>query len=110
MVQSENLNRWLYQFTWDRDILDEKWNDVISRCEDLSTVETKQKMKTKNPKYVLYNWVAQDVINRVNAGDTEILGKVRSVLQSPFDEHESFGYLAGDIPGWGQCLEVSCSS
>jgi serine/tyrosine/threonine adenylyltransferase len=68
-------------------------------------------MNRVNPKFVLRNWVAEDVIRAVrDHGDTEPFAQVFEVLQHPFDEHPDHARYAGPPPDWAHHLEVSCSS
>ena len=68
-------------------------------------------MNRVNPKYVLRNWVAEEVIRAVrDNGDSEPFRQVFTVLQSPFDEHADHARYAGPPPDWANHLEVSCSS
>lgn len=68
-------------------------------------------MKRINPKYVLRNWVAEEVIRGVrDDADTQVFANVFRALQSPFDEHPDCERYAGPPPDWAQHLSVSCSS
>jgi uncharacterized protein YdiU (UPF0061 family) len=68
------------------------------------------RMRATNPKFVLRNWVAQQVIAAAERGDGSELARVFHVLQRPFDEHPAHEDLAAEPPEWGRHLEVSCSS
>ena len=68
-------------------------------------------MRQVNPKYVLRNWIAEEVIRQVaNLGDSSVFEEVFQVLQTPFDEHPTLERYAAPPPAWAQHLEVSCSS
>jgi len=68
-------------------------------------------MRRVNPKYVLRNWIAEEVIRGVrDEGDTAVFEQVFRALQSPFDEHPDCQRYAGPPPDWAQHLSVSCSS
>lgn len=68
-------------------------------------------MRKVNPKYVLRNWVAEEVIRAVrDEGNTEPFNQVFRVLQSPFEEHPDCERFAAPPPDWAQHLAVSCSS
>lgn len=68
-------------------------------------------MRRINPKYVLRNWIAEEVIRAVrDEGDTAAFEQVFRALQSPFDEHPDCERYAGPPPDWAQHLSVSCSS
>jgi uncharacterized protein YdiU (UPF0061 family) len=68
-------------------------------------------MRQVNPKFVLRNWIAEEVIRQVaNLGDSSVFEEVFQVLQTPFDEHPTLERYAAPPPAWAQHLEVSCSS
>jgi uncharacterized protein YdiU (UPF0061 family) len=70
-----------------------------------------QSMRSVNPKYVLRNWVAEEVIQAVrDRGDTAPLEQVFRVLQSPYDEHPDAERYSAPPPDWAHHLTVSCSS
>lgn len=64
-----------------------------------------------NPKYVLRNWVAEDVIRAVeDRDDVEMLERAMRVLTSPFEEHPEAEAWAAPAPACYADLCVSCSS
>ncbi|KAJ2808542.1 hypothetical protein H4R20_000825 [Coemansia guatemalensis] len=73
-------------------------------------------MKRENPRFVLRNWVAQDVIERAEKGDEQWIDKVLAVMTThAFDdqlpEHLAEAEVyAGPVPEWGEGLQCSCSS
>ncbi len=68
-------------------------------------------MNRVNPKYVLRNWVAEEVIQAVrDRGDTGPLEQVFRALQSPYDEHPDAERYSAPPPDWAHHLTVSCSS
>lgn len=70
-----------------------------------------QQMRAINPKYVLRNWVAEEVISALrDRGDAQPLHDIASLLRSPFEEHPKFEHYASPPPDWAQHLSVSCSS
>ena len=75
--------------------------------------ETRQKvMLSSNPRYVLRNWIAQFVIERVEKDSFDEIQTVLSILENPFtlnDEAERLGF-ARSPPAWSRKLKVSCSS
>lgn len=73
-------------------------------------LERHQRMLAVNPKFVLRNWIAQEVIEAAEAGDFALIETVRRMLAAPFTEQaerERFALapLAGSAP-----IVVSCSS
>lgn len=78
---------------------------------DQSPKQRADAMRQVNPKYVLRNWIAEEVIRQVaNLGDSSVFEEVFQVLQTPFDEHPTLERYAAPPPAWAQHLEVSCSS
>ena len=69
-------------------------------------------MKTVNPKYVLRNHLAQEVIEEAEKGDYRGVEAFLRVLQRPFEEgsEEEERRWAGSVPGWARGLKCSCSS
>jgi uncharacterized protein YdiU (UPF0061 family) len=77
---------------------------------ELPTQERHSRMLAVNPKYVLRNWVAQDVIQNAETRNHALVDQVREVLDTPFDEHPAMERYAAGPPEWAQGIEVSCSS
>jgi uncharacterized protein YdiU (UPF0061 family) len=68
-------------------------------------------MNQINPKYVLRNWIAEEVIAEVrDHGTTHGLETVMKILAKPFDEHPEHDRYAQSPPDWAKDLCVSCSS
>ena len=44
------------------------------------------RMRSTNPRVVLRNWVAQEAIDAVEAGDMEVLERVLHAITHPYDE------------------------
>ena len=76
----------------------------------LSSSKTRENMANVNPKFVLRNWILQDVITKVIDGDYELLGKVREVFQRPYEDHAGFEDYQAETPDWGKRIAISCSS
>ena len=77
---------------------------------DLPTSERHRRMLAVNPKYVLRNWVAQDVIQNAETRNYALVDQVREVLDAPFDEHPAKERYAEGPPEWAKEIVVSCSS
>ncbi|CAH1802032.1 unnamed protein product [Owenia fusiformis] len=72
----------------------------------------KSLMLKTNPRYILRNWIAQSVIEKVENDDFSELQKLSEILKRPFDyqiEAELLGY-ADPPPKWASDIKVSCSS
>ena len=67
-------------------------------------------MNRVNPKYVLRNYLAQQVIEQAHNGDYSGVRELLAVLEQPFDEHPGREAWAALPPDWAAHLEVSCSS
>src|SRR5690606_9840387 len=77
------------------------------QSEPLPAAERRVAMLSVNPKYVLRNWMAEEVITAATAGDHGAVDRMRSLLDTPFDEHPGMdGYTASGETE----IVVSCSS
>jgi uncharacterized protein YdiU (UPF0061 family) len=77
---------------------------------DRPAAQRHEQMLAVNPKYVLRNWVAQEVIQNAETRNYALVDQVREVLDRPFDEHPAMERYAEAPPEWAQGIEVSCSS
>ncbi len=67
------------------------------------------RMLAVNPKYVLRNWIAQEVIVNAEHRSYAMIETVRALLAAPFDEQPAFERFA-EGPAGKDVVEVSCSS
>ena len=76
--------------------------------------EREQLMKTKNPKYVLRNYMAQLAIDKANKGDISLVEELYQVLKKPYEEQPEFEHWFTKRPEWARhkvgCSMLSCSS
>lgn len=72
--------------------------------------ERAMRMNRVNPRYVLRNYLAQEVITAAERGDTGPLEHLRQVLASPYDDQPGADRYAAEPPDWGRRLAISCSS
>ncbi|MBW0149142.1 protein adenylyltransferase SelO [Marinobacter arenosus] len=72
--------------------------------------ERESAMRSVNPKYVLRNYLAQQVIQEAQSGDYEPMKALLKVLERPFDEQPENEHYAALPPDWGKHLNISCSS
>lgn len=80
------------------------------RGEGGDDVARRAAMDAVNPRYVLRNYLAQQAIERAEAGDYDEIDRLQTLLSRPFDEQVGMDSYAAEPPDWGRGLEVSCSS
>ncbi len=94
----EKITLWLKRY-------DERLDKESSSDEDRH-----QRMLSHNPKFILRNYIAQEVIEEVERGGRQKLHHWLRILSSPYDEHPEFTHYAGPTPPSLKNFEVSCSS
>lgn len=91
----------------------QKWlNKYQSRLalEMVPDAKRKEQMQQVNPKYILRNYLAQEVIKAAEQGDYQPLDTLMKVLKQPFAEQPEFERYSSTPPDWAKQLEISCSS
>lgn len=94
----------------------EEFEQWLSRYEERlireshSSSQRKQMMNAANPKFVLRNYIAQEVIEEVEAGRSEKLGQWLSILSSPYEDHPEYNAYSLPTPYEKKNITVSCSS
>jgi protein adenylyltransferase len=72
------------------------------------------RMNAVNPKFVPRNYLAQQAIDALAAGDASVLERLMRVLARPYDEQPEHEDLAARRPEWARnrpgCSALSCSS
>ena len=76
--------------------------------------ERASRMAGVNPKYVFRNYLAQQAIDALEAGDAGPLERLMQVLERPYDEQPENEEFAARRPEWARskagCSALSCSS
>lgn len=94
----EEFEQWLLQY------------EERLKLEQETPHERSQLMRKANPKYVLRNYIAQEVIESVESGSNELLQSWLRIFSSPCEEHPSFNSYAMPTPYEKKNIIVSCSS
>ncbi len=80
----------------------------------LARAPDRARMNAVNPKYVPRNYLAQQAIDAMAAGDASVLERLMKVLERPYDEQPAHDDLAARRPEWARhkpgCSALSCSS
>ncbi len=74
----------------------------------------RMRMNSTNPKYVLRNYMAQQAIERAEAGDFNEIHRLQELLRHPYDEQPEYEQYFARRPEWARqkagCSMLSCSS
>lgn len=94
----EALQVWLQQYR------------LRARQEVASEPIRRQQMRSVNPRFILRNYMAEEVIREAHQGDYRPLHDLLPLLRHPGDVHPGFEHYAGPRPQWAESIYLTCSS
>lgn len=80
------------------------------RAEAASEPIRQAQMRAVNPRYVLRNYMAEEVIKEAHQGDYRPLNALLPLLRHPGDAHPAMSHYAGEPPAWAEAIHLTCSS
>lgn len=90
--------------------------DYRTRLErdDVAASDRVEQMNAVNPCYVLRNYLAQQAIDKAEAGDYSEIANLLDLMRAPYTEQAGCEAYAGKRPDWARdrpgCSMLSCSS
>ncbi|MGB0468623.1 MAG: protein adenylyltransferase SelO [Pontibacterium sp.] len=69
-----------------------------------------QKMRSVNPRYILRNYMAEEVIREASVGNYEPVNQLLAVLRHPGEQYPKMQHYASEPPSWAGAINLTCSS
>ena len=91
----------------------DRWATLLKQTlaqQDQSKTQRRQSMLGVNPKIILRNYLAQQVIEEAEQGNFTMFEEFLAALANPFAEMPEHAKFSAPPPNWGKHLEISCSS
>jgi uncharacterized protein YdiU (UPF0061 family) len=91
----------------------QSWLDGYQKRVEVEVISKKErlaKMRKINPKYVLKNYILQDVIKEADNGNFELLNDMLEIAKNPYDEHPKYEKYSKPTPKNLGGFICSCSS
>jgi uncharacterized protein YdiU (UPF0061 family) len=103
--------QWSYLEEFDTE-LDDRFREWYQNYKQADETIKPEIMLKSNPKFILRNHIVQEVIEKTEMGDRQLVDHYLRVLQNPFDEHgETEARLfGGKVPSNKRDVKCSCSS
>jgi uncharacterized protein YdiU (UPF0061 family) len=99
---SDAMNRWLDDYAKRR---------VLDGIDNKSRIES---MNSVNPMYVFRNYLAQQAIDKADAGDHSMVNELLELFRKPYEAQAGMDRYAQKRPDWARskagCSMLSCSS
>ncbi len=99
-----------------RELLSDWLSEYQTRLNGQSTPDDERfrRMNQTNPKYVFRNYLAQQAIDKSEAGDHSMVNDLLEAFRRPYDEQPEYEAYAAKRPDWARtkvgCSMLSCSS
>ena len=99
---------------YEEDIPHERLIEWLRRYVKKAPADRASRMDRVNPRYVFRNYLAQQAIDAMEAGDPSLLERLMRVLARPYDDQPEHEEFAARRPEWARhkagCSALSCSS